>query len=92
VNFLLTTPTVFIQIPILINMAVHIAMSIVVLVFSASIFGNGWPDSNICRRWGPPTLPNHPYQPLPETSECLKAKNDLRIMMGVSGGVGILIG
>lgn len=91
-NFILTAPTVFLQIPILINMAVHIAMSIVVLVFSAGIFGNGWPDSNICRRWGPPTVPGRPYQPLPETGECRKAKDDLRIMMGVSGGVGLLIG
>jgi hypothetical protein len=91
VNFLLSAPTIFIQIPILINMAVHIAMSIVILVFSAGIFGNGWPNSNMCRRWQQPIRPG-PYKPLPETRECTKAKNDIRIMMGVSGGVGIVIG
>jgi len=92
VNFILTAPTVFLQIPILINMAVHIAMSIVILVFSTEIFVDGWPGINMCLRWDPPTAPGQPYKPLPERVECLKAKINLRIMLGVSGAFGLIIG
>jgi hypothetical protein len=66
-------------------------MSIVIVLFSAAVFVDGWPDSNMCQRWSRPTQPG-PYEPLPSTSECIKAINDLRIMLGVSGGVGVIIG
>jgi hypothetical protein len=69
-------------------MALHIAMSIVIFIFSGEILGNGWPDSSFCSRAG-----GYPdYKPLPETWECKEARNVVRITMGVSAGVGILIG
>ncbi|OCK92855.1 uncharacterized protein K441DRAFT_662504 [Cenococcum geophilum 1.58] len=88
VNFILSAPTIFLQIPITINLAVHIAMSIVIFVFSGEIFWNGWPGTNFCRRWN-----NYPdYKPLPETLECRQARDVVRIMMGISAGFGIIIG
>lgn len=90
VNFLLSAPTIFLQFPILLNIATHIAMSVVVFVFSGQIFGHGWPDSSFCYRYD--NSPGHSWRPLPETWECRKARNVIRIMMGVSAGVGILIG
>ena len=93
VNFVLSAPTIFFQAPVLINMAVHIAMSIVMFVFSEQVFRRGWPDEYWCRRWEarkPPYL--EPPKMLNPTGECIKARNDLRIMMGVSAGVGYLIG
>jgi len=91
VTFLLTTPTIFFPAPILINISIHIAMLAVMLVFSAEIFNNGWPDSNFCRRWSRTPYPGRP-ETLPERWECVRARDNLRIMLGVSAGVGILIG
>jgi hypothetical protein len=88
VNFILSVPTVFIQLPILITIAVNIAMSIVILVFSGEILGPGWPDSSFCRRWR--SYPDYGYDP--PTLECKQARNVIRITMGVSAGVGIVIG
>lgn len=92
VNTLLTTPTVFIQVPILINIVVNIVMSIVILAFSSVIFGNSWPDSSFCRRYeqGPP--PGYGYTPLPELPECQDARTNVRIVMGVAAGCAIMIG
>ncbi|KAE9362948.1 hypothetical protein N431DRAFT_390431 [Stipitochalara longipes BDJ] len=92
-NFVLSTPTIFFQAPILINMAVHIAMSIVMLVFSEQVFRRGWPDEYWCRRWEPQKPPYiKPPKLLNPTWECIKARRDLRVMIGVSAGVGYLIG
>ncbi|RFU26831.1 hypothetical protein B7463_g9504, partial [Scytalidium lignicola] len=89
VNFVLSAPTVFLEIPIIINIAVHIAMSIVIFIFSGKLFGNGWPGANFCRRWE--NTPGH-YRPLPDTPECIEARTTVRLMMGVSAGMGIIVG
>lgn len=76
-------------------------MSTVFLVFAPKLFGDGWPSSRFCSRghyvkddvvdrW------NNSYQQnrwveLGETGKCRKAKINLRIVMGVAGGVSILI-
>lgn len=92
VNFLLTTPTIFFQIPIIIAMAVNIAMGVVVLVFSSYIFAHGWPNSNFCYRYerGPP--PEYRFRPLPATRECRESKRTIQIILAVAAGSGILIG
>jgi hypothetical protein len=88
VNFVLSAPTIFIQLPILISMAVNIVMSTVILVFSGKIFGDGWPTSTFCQRYS--RYPD--YKPLPVTPECEKARDVVRIMMGISAGFGFIIG
>jgi len=92
VNFLLTTPTIFFQLPILITIAFNIAMSIVALVFSSYVFANGWPNSNFCYRYdrGPP--PDYRFTPLPETRECRESRRTIQIILAVAAGSGILIG
>jgi len=96
VNLILSAPTIFLQIPILINIAVNIAMSIVILFFSIKMFSEGWPTENFCRRWHYYAYdPHSPYrkpQLLPETWECTHGRTNVRIMMGVCAGVGIVIG
>ncbi|KAH8801419.1 hypothetical protein F5884DRAFT_862117 [Xylogone sp. PMI_703] len=89
INFILSTPTIFLQIPIIINIAIHIAISIVIFVFSGRLFSDGWPNSNFCRRWE--NTPGN-YRPLPDTPECIEARTTVRIMIGVSAGMGIIIG
>jgi hypothetical protein len=69
-------------------MSIHIAMSVVIFIFSAEILGDGWPSYNFCARWR--GYPDN--RPLPETRECQEARNVVRITMGVSAGIGIVIG
>jgi hypothetical protein len=90
-TFVLSTPTLFFPAPIIINIAVHIAMSTVMFVFSEQVFRRGWPDEYWCRNWHSPS----PYPGVPDygpRKDCLDGVNDLRVMMGVSAGVGYLIG
>ncbi|KAH8812917.1 hypothetical protein F5884DRAFT_856209 [Xylogone sp. PMI_703] len=88
VNSLLSAPTLFLDIPIIINMAVNIAMSIVIIVFSAKMLDDGWPDESFCRSW----RREPPYGPLPEKPECIEARKPIRIMMGVSAAAGLITG
>jgi len=36
--------------------------------------------------------PGRPYQPLPNSPECIKGRDILRILMGISAGFGIILG
>lgn len=89
VNFILSIPTLFVYIPALVNMIIHIPMFIVIFVFSAEIFGFSWPNSMFCRKWG--TSPGD-IGPLPPDPGCIKALNVIRITMGTSAGISIIIG
>ncbi|RDW79393.1 hypothetical protein BP6252_04031 [Coleophoma cylindrospora] len=89
VNFLLSLPAVVLQLPILINLAIEIAMSIVTMVYAGRLFGNGWPDSSFCRRWN---RDEARWTPLPDTPECVESRDVIRIMVGVAGGVSIIMG
>jgi hypothetical protein len=33
-----------------------------------------------------------PYQPLPDTPECIEGRDILKILMGISAGFGIILG
>jgi len=77
VNFILSTLMVSLRTPVIVNMPVNIAMSIVIFVFSDEMFGKGWPDSGYS--WC-----------LPRTQECMRKRDVIRIMMGVSAGVAML--
>ncbi|KIM95662.1 hypothetical protein OIDMADRAFT_148742 [Oidiodendron maius Zn] len=77
VNFFVTAPNVYIQFPILVNIAAHIAMMIVIFVFSSKIIGDGWPGYNFCYSG---------------TEECIQARTPVRIAIGIIAGVSIFIG
>lgn len=91
VNFVLSTLTVLLQIPSIFNVPLNLTMSIVLLTFADHLIGNGWPDGGtekyplvFCQpRWRAPgdywTDPN-----------CEQARDTIKILMGVSGGLGIL--
>lgn len=88
VNFLVTAPTAFVQSPTIIHIPVHIAMSIVIFIFSSRIFLEGWPSYNFCRLYS-----GYPdYKFLPEEENCHQARDRVRVMMGISGAAGIVIG
>ncbi|PVH67449.1 hypothetical protein DL98DRAFT_523332 [Cadophora sp. DSE1049] len=94
INFILTTPAVFLQLPIFLNVARDIAMGIVVLVFSPPVIEDSGPS---CRRYdySPPGKIEEPYRPpklLPELKECKDARLAINIMMPVAGIFGIVIG
>jgi hypothetical protein len=92
-TFLLTTPTVFFTLPIIIPLVTNLVMAIVTLVFSSQLFANGWPDSNFCYRYKP-WDPTDPYRntPLPETWDCKHARMRVQIMVLVAGIIGLIIG
>ncbi|KAN0089901.1 hypothetical protein V8E51_018480 [Hyaloscypha variabilis] len=92
VNFILCTLTVFLQTPSVFNIPLNITMSVVLLIFSDHLLGVGWPDAVIegypkifCRPiWrGPNDLWVDP--------KCEHARDVIKILMGVSAGIGILI-
>ncbi|KAF4635582.1 hypothetical protein G7Y89_g2513 [Cudoniella acicularis] len=96
VNLLVSIPVLFLELPTIINTAVHLIMSIVILVFSSKLFADGWPNDGFCHRWiYPAPMPGNRWPspiPTPESEECISARVILRIVMGVGAGTGILIG
>jgi hypothetical protein len=70
-------------------MAVHIAMSVVVLVFSGTLFNDGFPDSGFCQRW---EYKDGRSRLLPASWRCENARRKVQITTGVSGGIAIMIG
>jgi hypothetical protein len=77
---------IFLQLPILVAMVIDLVMSILILIYSGDVFGYGWPDTDWCRRdyWrGGPNEPN---------AECLYTVKVARILLGVGGGLGFVIG
>ena len=77
---------IFVQLPILISMVVDLVMPILILVYSGNVFGLGWPVENWCpfRYVRPGEMERSP--------ECLHAVNVVRILFGVSAGLGFVIG
>ncbi|CAG8979455.1 hypothetical protein HYALB_00010648 [Hymenoscyphus albidus] len=95
VNFLITTPAIFLQLPIVLSMAMDIAMSIVILVFSSKLLRYAWPGNRSCHRGHyvyDPIKHRGDWQKLPPRSGCDRAVFNLRFMMGFAFGVSILIG
>ena len=90
VNALLLIPTIFIQLPILINIVIHFVMAIVVPKFAAAIFNRGWPAEYMCERWewDPNTQKGHLVRP---SYQCKNALGIIQILMGVGGGIAIFI-
>ena len=90
-NFILCTLTVFSQTLSIFNIPLNVTMLIMLLVFSDQLIGDGWPDAmegfyNIfcVGRWrGPGDWFIDP--------KCEHARDVIKILMGVSAGVGILI-
>ncbi|CAG8954731.1 hypothetical protein HYFRA_00004654 [Hymenoscyphus fraxineus] len=98
VNFLVTTPAIFLQLPIVLSMAMDIAMSIVILVFSSKLLRDAWPGNGrggSCNRGHyvyDPIKHRGDWQKLPPLRGCDRAVFNLRFMMGFAFGVSILIG
>jgi len=91
-NFVLTTPSIFFTLPIVITLVFNFVMTIVVFVFTTKLFADGWSGSEFCRRYRPYD-PENPYRgPLPETGECKDARLRVQIMMFVAGIVGLVVG
>ena len=67
-------------------MVIDLVMPILILIYSGDVFGYGWPDINWCHydywRGGS----NEP------SAECLYTVKVARILLGVGGGLGFVIG
>lgn len=74
----------------IINTIVQLTMMIVIFVFSGEVLGGGWPGAQFCQK--SEYDDNGRWKYVDGTPECLKARTDLRIMMGVGAGFGIVIG
>jgi hypothetical protein len=92
VNFILSALTVLLHISAIFNIPLDIAMIVAVLIFSEYITGKGWPDV-----WDAPNFwkfcMEHPSEgPGWEIyPECARARDVIKILMGVSAGVSIII-
>lgn len=84
VALILSIVMIFIQIPIFLSLVIDIVFPILILVYSGNIFGNGWPDANWCYNYYPePRIPD---------AKCLHKRDLVRIVMGVTGGLGFVTG
>ncbi|KAH7327087.1 hypothetical protein BKA65DRAFT_509908 [Rhexocercosporidium sp. MPI-PUGE-AT-0058] len=84
VALILSTVMLFIQLPIFFSLIIDIVFPILILVFSGNIFGNGWPDRNWCYEYyREPRLPD---------PQCLYMRDIVKILMGVTGGLGFISG
>jgi hypothetical protein len=54
-------------------------------VYAGNIFGSGWPDDSWCYSYRYP-YPDHP------NPKCERMKFIVRILVGIGGGLGFLIG
>lgn len=90
-TFLASAPTVFISVPIWLGVLSNLAMGITNLVISIQTIIVYWPGFDTCSQyqWDPV---DGRYRTLPGSPECLKARDTVRILMGVSIGLELLIG
>lgn len=72
------------QLPILISLIIDLTLPILIFVYSGNIFGNGWPESRWCD-YGY-------YNREPLSAECVHSITVARILMGISGGFGFVVG
>ncbi|KAH8660865.1 hypothetical protein BGZ60DRAFT_433708 [Tricladium varicosporioides] len=95
-TFLVTSPTIFLSIPVLLNFLIHLTMSITVFIFAGQLFANGWPDKWFCGRWVYENIPGSPYDSSSKwvdgSPACYQRMTVVRIVMGVAGGLSIVIG
>ncbi|KAG9231114.1 hypothetical protein BJ875DRAFT_129781 [Amylocarpus encephaloides] len=91
VNTLLTAPTCFFQVPIILNILVQLTMSTVIFVFSGLAFANGWPENAFCRR-SYFDREKYRYIDLPQDPKCRHFLTVTRITFCVSSGFAIIIG
>ncbi|KAL5327567.1 hypothetical protein ACEPPN_005267 [Leptodophora sp. 'Broadleaf-Isolate-01'] len=84
VALILSIVMIFIQLPIFFSLVIDIVFPILILIYSGNIFGNGWPDANWCYEYyREPRIPN---------PKCLHMRDIVRILMGVTGGLGFVTG
>lgn len=90
-NMTVCTLTVFLQTPIVFNIPLTLTMVVVLLIFSDHLIGEGWPDAEegyykiFCVAiWRSP----NDRSPDPK---CERARNVIKILMGFTSGIGIMI-
>jgi hypothetical protein len=83
ISFILSTFAIFLEIPIMVNLLIDLILTVLVLIYAGNIFGQGWPDNNWCYDFRKPNYDN---------STCLQWRGVTRILMGIGGGLGFLIG
>ncbi|KAG4438623.1 hypothetical protein IFR05_005906 [Cadophora sp. M221] len=84
VALILSIVMTFIQLPIFFSLVIDIVFPILILVYSGNIFGNGWPDANWCYEYY--------REPRTQDPKCLHMRDIVRILMGVTGGLGFVTG
>jgi hypothetical protein len=68
---------IFLQLPIIVNLFIDLILTILILVFAGNVFGQGWPDNGWCYVFD---------------TQCIQWRVVARILMGIGGGLGFLVG
>jgi hypothetical protein len=73
---------IFLQFPIVVNLLIYLIFTILAFMYAGNVFGRGWPEDNWCYSY---RYPNYP-------DKCTQLKIAARILIGIGGGLGFLIG
>ncbi|KAH7379831.1 hypothetical protein BKA64DRAFT_686446 [Cadophora sp. MPI-SDFR-AT-0126] len=84
ISLIISIVMIFIQLPVFCSLIIDIIFPILILVFSGNIFGYGWPDRNWCYEYY--------REPMKTDPHCVHMRGIVRILMGVTGGLGFVTG
>lgn len=83
VSLILSTLMIFLQLPIIISFTINLILAILILIYAGNIFGGGWPRSDWCYDYY-----GNPYG----IAQCIHLQVAVMALMGVSSGLGFLVG
>ncbi|PVH83938.1 hypothetical protein DL98DRAFT_91209 [Cadophora sp. DSE1049] len=84
ISLILSIVMIFIELPIFFSLIIDIIFPILILIYSGNIFGYGWPDRNWCYEYY--------REPVKTDPHCLHMRGIVRILMGITGGLGFVTG
>jgi hypothetical protein len=74
---------IFLQLPIIVSFIINLIFAILALVFAGNVFERGWPNNNWCYDYRYPNSPD---------KQCKQFIEATKILIGIGGGLGFLIG
>jgi hypothetical protein len=78
---------IFLQLPIIISFIINLILAILILIYAGNIFAGGWFKADWCPVYYRPGYPGYPAD-----VHCRHLEVAVKVLIGVSSGLGFLIG
>jgi hypothetical protein len=77
---------IFLPLPIIISFIINLILAILILIYAGNIFSGGWFKYNGCPVYYRPGYPSYP------DARCRHLEVAMKILIGISSGLGFLVG